>query len=766
MLKTYLLYNKQNNHEEYVNEDKVIYNLYEGKYKLPNLPDKKLNELKNGISKINNLIPLYDIFTSNLYLIKKEELYNAVFRNNMRFPTQKLLNMLDKKYKENKDIIKSYKKNKIDPIILRFNKKYKLMKDFLSYFNLDIYLDTYIKALYDTEYLGKSISLCSKPYFIPAFIHIKPYYTTKEILCIGLNNKFIDESKIDKENDEIILTSQQKNNICEYIQNNSINYEEIVNHHNYIIKNNMIGLIHFYSIQGSYIFNDYLRNNNDNNYNCNFINNLINSFNKYIFNSPHFLHDIYVYRFVDSNNFIKDLKIGDTYTDKGFLSTSKNHFYKMNVDNNIFGWFLMKIKIPKKFNALCIETISNFPKEEEIIIPTNTTLKLKYNNKNNIYYHPNKEIQDKIIAVYEFEIVNQEFVKLKTNYNNIIPNNHINIKDYKNINTIKSYSNRDLIVNFIVNETNDFNLFNFNIGNKKIILCCEEYNSVDIYKPFYAVQTDKGFNIYTFDDKHNMLLFNIEINEVVMFINYNIKFLEEKYVNYFNTNDFIDFICKLSLKFNIQKVIYYCDYVYCTNIINKNEVSSHYNIGSSFNYNIYSYLKYNKKKFNNIKGNYKPISAFNYEMLDLLEHINPSDILTRKNHRQQDNLIYQNFVDIYKELFPNKLNCKDFYIWLVENKCGLIDDFIEYLDKIPEYENYNPFTYDYYIFFPIEYMIDNNIIDKNPYINLFTKDDINNEINRFTTKRIRRFNINNKKKYKTKNKMRENKYIVNINEIY
>jgi hypothetical protein len=65
----------------------------------------------------------------------------------------------------------------------------------------------------------------------------------------------------------------------------------------------------------------------------------------------------------------------------------------------------------------------------------------------------------------------------------------------------------------------------------------------------------------------------------------------------------------------------------------------------------------------------------------------------------------------------------------------------------------------------MEYMIDNNIINKNPYINLFSKNDINNEINRFTTKRIRRFARSYKKKYKTKNKMKEDK-VININEIY
>lgn len=756
MLKTYLLYNKQTNHEEYVNEDDVIESLYMGKYKLPNLSVKKLKELKNDLSKINNKIPLYDIFTSNLYLINNEDLYNAVFRNNMRFPTNKLLNLLNEKYKENKEIIK-HNKN-VDIGITRFNKKYKLIIEFMDNFDNDVYFDTYFKALYNNKYLNKSITLCSSPSFIPSFIHIRPYYTQDEIICIGLNNKFIKYEEIDN------ISAEKRDEICNFIQNSNINYKELINHHNYIIKNNIIGLIQFYSIQGSYIFNDYLRNNN--NYNCNYINNMINILSKYIFKSPNLKNDIYVYRFVDNNDFLKDLKIGDTYIDKGFLSTTRNNFYKVKTDNNTFGWFLMKIKIPKKYKVLCIETISNFPKEEEVILPPNTTLKLKSNNKDNIYYHPNKEIQKKIIAIYEFEIVKQDYIELNTNYKNVIPLDKININDYKNINTIKNYSNRDLIINFIVNETNDFNLFKFNINNKNLILFGEEYNSIDVYKPFYAVKTDKGFNIYSFDDKNNIILFNIEINELVMFINFNVKFINDKYVNYFNEKDFIDFICKLSLKFNIQKVIFYCDYIYCTNLINMNDITAQYNIGSSYNYNIYSYLKFNKKKFNNIKGEFKPIPAFNYEMLDILKDINPINVIPKKNHRQQDNIIYHNFIDVYKELYPNKLNCKDFYIWLVENKCGLIDDFIDALDNMPEYENYNPFTYDYYVFFPMEYMIEHNIINKNPYINLFSPEDIKNEINRFSTKRIRRFVNYNKRNYQTKNKLKLNKYIININDLY
>ena len=65
----------------------------------------------------------------------------------------------------------------------------------------------------------------------------------------------------------------------------------------------------------------------------------------------------------------------------------------------------MNIELPKEFSILCIETVSQFPSEQEVILPPNTILKLQSKNNKNIYYHPNKNVQDKLNTVYEFVVV-------------------------------------------------------------------------------------------------------------------------------------------------------------------------------------------------------------------------------------------------------------------------------------------------------------------------------------------------------------------------
>ena len=69
----------------------VIKKLYKGKVSLPkNLSNKKLQELKINLSKIDNYIPLYDIFSDNLYIFKKKYVYDNVFKKHFRFPTIKI----------------------------------------------------------------------------------------------------------------------------------------------------------------------------------------------------------------------------------------------------------------------------------------------------------------------------------------------------------------------------------------------------------------------------------------------------------------------------------------------------------------------------------------------------------------------------------------------------------------------------------------------------------------------------------------------------
>ena len=71
--------------------------------------------------------------------------------------------------------------------------------------------------------------------------------------------------------------------------------------------------------------------------------------------------DYYFYRFLVDDKFIKNLKIGDYYEDKGFLSTTRDPFYSPGLSLD-FGIILMKINIPKKIrgSGLFIENFSLF----------------------------------------------------------------------------------------------------------------------------------------------------------------------------------------------------------------------------------------------------------------------------------------------------------------------------------------------------------------------------------------------------------------------
>ena len=83
-----------------------------------------------------------------------------------------------------------------------------------------------------------------------------------------------------------------------------------------------------------------------------------------------------VYRFIVDDSFLSHLKVGDTYQDVSFMSTTRNPFYYAK--NYTFGYILMKLKLPADLKGvgLCIESYSNFPEEEEIVLPPTSKLRL------------------------------------------------------------------------------------------------------------------------------------------------------------------------------------------------------------------------------------------------------------------------------------------------------------------------------------------------------------------------------------------------------
>ena len=77
--------------------------------------------------------------------------------------------------------------------------------------------------------------------------------------------------------------------------------------------------------------------------------------------SPPLENDYNLYRFIGDDNFLHDLKEGDTLLDKGFVSSTRDPFYSPGL-TGIFGLILLKIKLPKdkKGIGLFIENFSLF----------------------------------------------------------------------------------------------------------------------------------------------------------------------------------------------------------------------------------------------------------------------------------------------------------------------------------------------------------------------------------------------------------------------
>ena len=68
--------------------------------------EKKLNEIKKKILKFDNVFPLYDIYSNNIYFINKSNLEDRIFLNHYRIPDQKIIDLIS----ENKNDKKKVKK--------------------------------------------------------------------------------------------------------------------------------------------------------------------------------------------------------------------------------------------------------------------------------------------------------------------------------------------------------------------------------------------------------------------------------------------------------------------------------------------------------------------------------------------------------------------------------------------------------------------------------------------------------------------------------
>jgi len=709
-----ILYNINKKILEFVEPIDIFDNIYFLEYKVPTLTElenikqtekfKKykfdnilIEEIKKYISKINYKIPLYDVYTNNIYLINRENLYLRINLNHYRFPNKILINELKNEYNKIKNI-------KTDDILEnRKIRKYELMLEFFDNFDINILEDTFYRTIYKhSDELGKNIIFCKRPSFNKYIHNSKPYYSSIEIINMALNMGI----NVDIKDKDLDIDK-----LCDIVRKNDISYKIIESHQKYIIDNDMMGLIQYYSVQGSYFINTYLRGLVSYNYNNSFLDNIINPLWKLCNESPAFDKDYIVYRFVNNDYYLDSLNIGDIFYDEGFMSTTRDPFYKS--EDYQFGLILIKIKIPKgqKGTGLCVENISHFAQEQEILFAPKTKFKLVSRDSDIVYYHTDLNITTNVKTRYEFEWIETE----KPQIDKKIYSGNTNDINFLELTPIVSDNIYYKIDRFIEINCDDLNRIYCKIGDKKFLTQIEKYNSIGAYKNFYAIETNNGYSLYSL--YKNYLLFFIEIglnnDTPEIHVNYYVKYNTLNKEEIYSQKDFIDFIASIGYYFGIDKIYIYPEYKPCISNIsiknNKTQLTGNYCV------DFYNYLKNNQKRFfmkdlNNIE--LKPL--FDYYDLDLLKE---SDI--EKLFTKNDDELYQLYVKFYKINFPDK-KVSDYLVWIIENKCYLTEKFIQKLEKI--YKNNNPFKKDMYILNAMNYLYNKNITNTYGSTDIFIKE--------------------------------------------
>lgn len=682
------LYNIKTKKIEQIPPEMVMDRLYYLEYILPpNLPPKELTKLKQDISKLKYKIPLYDIGTTNMYIISKSELYERVINQNFRFPDKTFLSKLKKKIQQ-----KTSDFYTDENLLKRRDRKFQYIIEFLNNFDLDILYRTYIECFYETEQISKNISVCVRPSYLPHMKHVRPYYNTIEIIKLAKNNNL-------DTNLEISL-------LCDIVAENDIPASILLQHLEHISKNKQIGLVQYYTFHGSFFFNKYLRNvsQSESEFKNIILEENILAISKLIKSAPAFDKDYILYRFIETDDHINNFKPGDIYIEPGFTSTTRDPFYTPTYYK--FGMILVKIKIPANMMgiALCVETYSLFPQEEEIILAPYLKLRLDARDNNVDYYHIDETRETHIRTRYEFTFVGYDeciFTQM------LMPTVKPTL-DLKRFDKAKGKSLSEKIINFVNTYVNNIFQFKIKLLEITLTLSVEWSDSTGSYRNMYSIRKSDNFGIYCLHDNH--ILVFIEIGDIDgipnMHVNYFLKYTSTPRKTILDKENFLYLISAIAHQFGIEQVKIYTDYVSCDYDFNVNK-----HRGGNFCLDFYEYFKYGKKIYPQISTN-ELHSGFSYYKLDILKKTKINEIIKKDTI---DDFIYQLYDKTYKQI-SNEDNLAAYYVWLVETNCYIIPEFIKKISKL--YLADNPFDYDYYIFYPITYLYNKNILP------LFTQNDI------------------------------------------
>ena len=525
---------------------------------------------KDKLSKYEDFIPMYDIYSQKIYPIAKKNIHHKLIEAHYRFINQEINEWLNN----------IYIKNINDEIL---SEKYKYNINIISNYNLNILIETSYKTLYKySPELGLLVSICKRNSFNPYINHLKPYYTKLELIKLGQNMNLI-KNNIDP---ELLIDHEIHYSICKKVSNNDVSFDDIQKHHEHILHYKIESWISFYSLSGSFLFNQFLRKTPDHsNISDNYYKGLYKIV-KCIEHSPELSNDYDIYRFIWDDSFISNLNEGDIFIDNGFMSTTRDPFYSPGI-NGTFGLILLKINIPKnkKGVGIFIENFSLFPKEEEFLIPPYSKMKLISKNNNFKYYHTNPEFEKLINRKYEFELINIEYDKFYENY-------HINNKqkiNFYNLNEILLDGiDRFSIIKQFINQYSINKKINLMLNNKKYLFNYQWFDSSESssYKKFYYNNTRDGILFSIFDENGYPWL-NIELGNQLV-----INYLNQFYFGRNNqeiNDEIIEVIYHFGKIFHYKEALIYHKYTTFYFLVkDKNNIFTSLKL---FNYSLYNYLK-------------------------------------------------------------------------------------------------------------------------------------------------------------------------------
>jgi len=492
--------------------------------------------------------------------------------------------------------------------------------------------------------------------------HIKPYYSAQEIYYLAYDWNLTDK---------VTLQPAEIRELCSKIVQYDIPGKILLDHQIYVFDNRAIGLVKHYSLFGSYFINNYLRT-----YRCcmmeddrddtkiairnPIIENQIALMIKLIKNAPAFDKSYTLYRFIDDDSYLKHLKVGDTYVDPSFLSTTRDPVHYQ--DNYSFGYILIKIKIPGKIKGigLSIEAYSNFPEEQEIILPPTSRYKLDDVIEQTAEYHNIIKLNKRVQKKYEFTLLDNKYLNTDKIVlevpESIMPTNiHVDFKELIAQDGIKYITISDRLNHFTKNYLNENYHFNTTIGKNEFTFVIESYNSTSVYKEFFYYPTATGLVCYSSNPTYGNINIMMEIG-VEIHVNYYFRFsvTDSSQQLDLSTPAWIEWLSLFAYYIGSESVVIHSNYTLFPNKPSDTIEIKQNKTRYTFSDNIYQYLKHGKKIFD---GNINVRAIFDYGRLDILAGSDIFDIIKQQDRDE----IYQ----IAKD--SGVSNVKDLYLYIIEN---------------------------------------------------------------------------------------------------